>query len=200
MSTPMAKGAALHATLEYLESRGDGSWARVLAALPAAARSQVESVAPTDEVPYGLLVELWDSADAELRPTAPEWMEEAGGFSITARGSQMYGGILRKKDPHEFLTQSVSLFQLFYHPGDMQVVDEGVGRAVLRLDGFDAATPLFCRRQTGGLTAALAIAGGDDPVVRHVRCALEGDAFCEWELRWKAPRASGELALSPRTA
>ena len=50
------------------------------------------------------------------------------------------------------------------------------------------------------LTAALAIAGGDDPVVRHVRCALEGDAFCEWELRWKVPRASGEQSTSPRTA
>jgi hypothetical protein len=192
MSTPLAKGAALHATLEYLDSRGDGMRARVLEALEHGERAQVESVAPTDEVPYGLLVSLWNAADAELRATTPAWMEEAGGFSITARGAQMYGGILRKKDPHEFLTQSVSLFQLFYRPGDMQVVDEGVGRAVLRLDGFDAATSLFCRRQTGGLTAALAIAGGDDPVVRHVRCALEGDAFCEWELRWKVPRVSGE--------
>ncbi len=187
MSIPLAKGAALHATLEYLDSRGDSVRARVLAALKDDERSQMESVTPTDEVPYGLLVTLWDAADAELRATVPGWMEEAGGFSIMARGSQMYGGILRKKDPHEFLTQSVSLFQLFYHPGDMQVVDEEVGRAVLRLDGFDAATPLFCRRQTGGLTAALAIAGGDNPVVRHVRCVLEGDAFCEWELLWKIP-------------
>ena len=192
MSAPMAKGAALHATLEYLDSRGGGMRARVLAALGDGERAQVEGVAPTDEVPYALLVALWNAADAELAVTTPAWMEEAGGLSITARGAQMYGGILRKKDPHEFLTQSVSLFQLFYRPGDMHVVDEEVGRAVLRLEGFDAATPLFCRRQTGGLTAALAIAGGDDPVVRHVRCALEGDAFCEWELKWKTPRASGE--------
>lgn len=192
MNAPLAKGAALHATLEYLDSRGDGMRGRAMSSLQDSERAQVESVAPTDEVPYGLLVSLWNAADAELRATTPAWMEEAGAFSITARGAQMYGGILRKNSPHEFLTQSVSLFQLFYRPGDMQVVDEGVGRAVLRLDGFDAATPLFCRRQSGGLTAALAIAGGDDPVVRHVRCALEGDAFCEWELRWKVPRASGE--------
>ena len=187
MSAPMAKGAALHATLEYLDSRDDDSRERALGALPADARAQVERLAPTDEVPYSLLVMLWNAADVELRDAAPLWMEDAGGFSIRARGAQMYGGILRKKDPHEFLTQSVSLFQLFYHPGDMHVVDEGAGRAVLRLDGFDATTPLFCRRQTGGLTAALAIAGGGDPVVRHVRCALEGDAFCEWELKWKDP-------------
>lgn len=192
MTAPMAKGAALHATLEYLDSRGPECRGRVLAALDVDQRECIERVAPTDEVPYALLVALWDAVDAQLRTADPEWMEHAGGFSIQARGSQMYGGILRKKDPHEFLTQSVSLFQLFYHPGDMQVVDEAMGRAVLRLEGFDAVTPLFCRRQTGGLAAALTIAGGEEPAVRHVRCALEGDAFCEWELKWKALRAGGE--------
>lgn len=192
MNEPMAKGAALHATLEYLDAHEAGRRTLVLAALDDRDRTHLEAAGPTDEVPYASLVKLWEAADAQLRDTAPGWMEDAGGYSIRARGAQMYGGILRKRDPHEFLTQSISLFKLFYHPGDMQVVDEDPGRAVLRLVGFDALTPLFCRRQTGGLAAALAIAGGEDPVVRHVRCALDGDAFCEWELRWKAARTSGE--------
>lgn len=188
----MAKGAALHATLEYLDSRDPDLRGQVMARLGADERAVIESLAPTSELPYALMVALWHAADDALRLIDDEWMEHAGAYSIRARGAQMYGGILRKKSPHEFLTQSISLFRLFYHPGDMQVVDEGAGRAVLRLDGFDAVTPLFCRRQTGGLAAALAIAGGDEPVVRHVRCALEGDAFCEWELTWSVPRTSGE--------
>ena len=188
----MAKGAALHATLEYFDQRDPALRRRVLARLTAAERAEVESLAPTSELPYALIVAVWRAADAELGADAPPWMEDAGGYSIRARGQQMYGGILRKKSPHEFLTQSISLFRLFYHPGDMLVVDEQPGRAVLRLDGFDAVTPLFCRRQTGGLAASLELAGGEEPVVRHVRCALEGDAFCEWELKWRAPRASGE--------
>lgn len=192
MTTLMAKGAALHATLEYLDYRDPGLRGQVMARLGADERAVIESLAPTSELPYALMVALWRAVDDELGATDPAWMEDAGGFSIRARGAQMYGGILRKKSPHEFLTQSISLFRLFYHPGDMQVVDEGTGRAVLRLDGFDAVTPLFCRRQTGGLAAALTIAGGDEPVVRHVRCALEGDAFCEWELTWRAQRTSGE--------
>jgi hypothetical protein len=56
---------------------------------------------------------------------------------------------------------------------------------VLRLVGFDHASPIFCRRQTGGLRQAVALAGGENPRVKHVRCVLEGDAFCEWELRWQ---------------
>ena len=62
---------------------------------------------------------------------------------------------------------------------------EEPGHAVLRLVGFDAGTSVFCRRQTGGLRCAITLAGGAEPSTRHVRCVLEGDAFCEWELRWK---------------
>ena len=49
---------------------------------------------------------------------------------------------------------------------------------------FDEPDVLFCRRQTGGLRCAITLAGGAEPSTRHVRCVLEGDAFCEWELRW----------------
>jgi hypothetical protein len=104
---------------------------------------------------------------------------------------QLYSGILKKSNPTEFLTQSVSLFRLYYRPGNMEVVYEAPGTAVLRLVGFDAGTPLFCRRPTGGLECALKLAGGVAPRARHVRCALEGDAFCEWELGWGASLASG---------
>lgn len=187
-SAMMAKGSTVRSTLDFLrDARGAEGLARVLAAIDPTARQLVEHAGATGEIDYDLLVTLWQAADAELGAADPQWMERAGGFSIARGGTAMYGGILRKKDPGEFLTQSISLFRLYYHPGDMTVVAHDGNRAVLRLVGFDARTPLFCRRQTGGLTKALEIAGGDQPVVRHVRCALEGDAYCEWELTWQGP-------------
>ena len=68
----------------------------------------------------------------------------------------------------------------------MEVVFEAPGQPILRLIGFDPGTPLFCQRQTGGLRCALTLAEGQEPGARHVRCSLEGDAFCEWELSWRA--------------
>jgi hypothetical protein len=38
-----------------------------------------------------------------------------------------------------------------------------------------------------GLLRAVELAGGVHPSVRHVRCSVEGDAFCEWELQWEPP-------------
>jgi hypothetical protein len=180
-----AKGSTLRATLDFLAAEaGPEVVERVLASLPPEERRTVESAAPTAEVPLELLLSLWRAADRVVGAEDPRWIERSGAYAIESRGVQMYGGILRKSSPREFLTQRISLFKLYYQPGNMEVVEEGTGRAVLRLVGFDPGDRLFCRRQAGGLLRSVEMAGGRDAEVRHVRCALEGDAFCEWELRW----------------
>jgi hypothetical protein len=180
-----AKGSTLHATLHFIAAdAGLPALQRILGRLPTAERERLEQARATDEVPYELLLELWRAADEVFSPEDTGWIERAGAHSIESTGVQLYGGILRKPSPLEFLTQRISLFRLYYHPGDMEVVDQGPGRAILRLVDFDAEDPLFCRRQTGGLRRAVELAGGGEPTARHVRCTLDGDAFCEWELGW----------------
>jgi hypothetical protein len=186
----VAKGTTLRATLEFARSvGGDPAVARVLGALAPDERRAVLEATPTDELPFALWARLSEATDAAIGHEVPDWPERAGAHAIESFGLQLYGGILRKASPLEFVTQSVSLFRLYYQPGDMKVVEEEPvgergGRVVLRLVGFEHRSPIFCRRQTGGLVRALEVAGGAQPRVRHVRCALEGDAFCEWELRW----------------
>ena len=181
-----ARGSVLLSTAVYLrEALGDDTFERVLALMPAEERERCLRADPTADVPYALVRAMWHAADRAVGPTDPEWMERAGAFSIESTGMQLYGGILRKSTPIEFLTQSVSLFRLYYHPGDMEVVYQEPGGAVLRLVGFDPVTTLFCQRQTGGLRCAITLAGGLDARTRHVRCSVEGDAFCEWELGWR---------------
>jgi hypothetical protein len=192
----VARAATVRATRAWVRAEaGDALLGEVEAALPAPVRDDVlgaEAGEHGDPLPFASLRALWEALDARLGATRPDWNAEAGAFAIERGGMQQYAGILRKTSPSEFLRQSVSIFQLYYAPGDMLVVQEAPGRAVLRLVGFDHGTPLFCRRQRGGLERALALAGGAEPRVRHVRCACEGDAFCEWELAWRpaegAPR------------
>jgi hypothetical protein len=181
----IAKGSTILTTLDFVRREaGDAACDRALARLAPAERARVAAVSPTDEAPLDLAVALWRAVDAELGPTDPSWSERAGAHAIASAGQQLYSGILRKASPDQFLTQGVSLFRLYYHPGNMEVVEQAPGRVVLRLVGFDVTDPLFCRRQTGGLRQALAIAGGEHATSRHVRCTQEGDAFCEWELGW----------------
>ncbi|HEX6039573.1 hypothetical protein [Longimicrobium sp.] len=188
LAAQYAKGSTLRSTLAFVRSlAGEEGVARVLERVPADDLARIRSAAATDEVPHELLLSLWRAVDAEIGAEHPDWPERSGAFSIASAGVEHYSGILRKKSPAEFLLQRVSLFRLFYQPGNQEVVEEDAGRAVLRLVGFDPGHATFCRRQTGGLLHAVQLAGGVDATVRHVRCSLEGDAFCEWELRWGMP-------------
>lgn len=182
-----AKGAPLVATLAYIgESAGSAVLQQVLDSFSEELRAQVAAVTPTSEIPFSLLREVWRAADVVMRPIDAAWMEKAGAYSIQSAGKQSYSGIIRKGTPAEFLNQPIKLFRLYYHSGDMHIIEQEYGRAVLRLVGFDEPDALFCDRQTGGLREAIAMAGGGEVSVRHVRCANEGDAFCEWELKWQA--------------
>jgi hypothetical protein len=185
---PQAKGAVVVATLDYLRTvHGEAFVGQVLDGMAPSARAVITAAGTTGEIPLDPVYELWRAADNELAASHPDWMEQAGAHSITSKGVQLYSGIVRKSTPLAFLTQPVSLFRLFYQPGEMEIVERSDGRAVLRLHGFDDAVDmLFCRRQTGGLRRALELAGGADAAARHVRCITEGDAFCEWELTWSA--------------
>lgn len=183
---PVTKGSTLRSTLNFIRDRaGAEVLEEVLRRLPMDRRRSLEEVAPTEEIPFEAMSELLLTADQVLGRSDPQWVERSGAFAIDSSGLQLYAGILRKSSPLEFLTQPISLFRLYYQPGNMEVVEHAPDRAVLRLVGFEHRNSLFCRRQTGGLGRALELAGGHRPSTRHVRCALEGDAFCEWELRWE---------------
>lgn len=184
-ATPMARGSTVQTTLEFIRQRfGDEDVRALLAELAEDDRRELLAAGTTDFLPYDRVLALWSAADARLARRHPDWMEEAGAFAIASLGQQLYGGILRKQSPVEFMTQSVSLFRLYYSQGSIEPVEAESGRAVVRLSGMDAVSPLFCARQTGGWRCALELAGGREVQARHVRCTFEGDAFCEWEVRW----------------
>ena len=181
----VARGSTAKATLEFISTRfGEALADRVLNGLDPKLAGRLTSIGTTDDVPYEDLVALWHSAQAELEHAHPRWMEDAGAYAIDSLGQQLYRGLLHKSSPVEFVTQSVSLFRLYYSPGDIVPVEVERGRTVLRLIGFESVDPLFCKRQTGGLVRATELAGGKTVAVSHVRCEHEGDSYCEWELRW----------------
>jgi hypothetical protein len=180
------RGSTLLSTMEYLQHvLPDAQRDEVLARLGPEERELLARVGLTDDVPYTVALHLWRSADRALAMVDPHWAERAGAESIRVRGMQLYSGLIQKPTPMEFLAQHISLFQRYYRPGDMKITERTPGRATARLVGFEPGDTLFCRRLTGGWGAAIEIAGGHDAVVSHPRCVMEGDLFCEWEVRWR---------------
>lgn len=181
-----ARGSTLRSTMDYLaHSLSAAAFEGVLSRLPTDDRALLEAAAVTDDVPYRVALSLWRSADLALAKVDPHWAERAGAEAIRVRGMQLYAGLIQKPTPDDFLDQHISLFQRYYRPGDIKVTARMAGRATVRLIGFEAGDQLFCRRLTGGWLAGIEIAGAREPMVTHARCVLEGDLFCEWDVRWK---------------
>lgn len=182
----LTRGSTVRSTIDFLQSQlPPAGVEEILKRLSPADRKTIRSVGDTDEIPYRVALALWRSIDETLGRDDPEWIDRSGSWAIERAGMQRYSGLIRKPTPIDFLTQHISLFHLYYRPGDMVVVDEGAGRAVMRLVGFEPGDTLFCRRLNGGWLASLRIAGGREVTSIHNRCSLEGDPFCEWELRWR---------------
>ena len=181
----MTRTGTLRNTTEYLLRDATAAEREaILAALPEATRATVERATEYEEVPYEMALALWRAVDVVLGPRDPQWMEHMGAFAIERAAEQIGDVFLRRPSPLAFITQQVPLFQLYYRPGEMVVLESGPGHATIRLVGFEATDPLFCRRFTGGWTRALEITGGRDVSIRHLRCTCERDLFCEWALRW----------------
>ena len=181
----MTRAFTLRSTMEYVEQELPSTGREaILAMLPAAERKIIEATSAQDEVPYEIALHLWRAIDATLAPRDAKWMEHMGAYAIQRAADRIGDVFLHRPSPLAFITQQVPLFRLYYTPGDMVVLGHGPNDAMIRLVGFEPEDSLFCRRFTGGWTAALEITGGRDVVIRHLRCTCEGDLFCEWTLRW----------------
>jgi hypothetical protein len=180
------RGSTVRSTLDFVHDLlPSADIDKILNRLSAGDRRTIRTVGDTDEIPYRVALALWRSVDQSLETTDPGWIDRSGSWAIERAGMRLYSGLIKKPSPIDFLTQQISLFHLYYRPGDMIVVEQGAGRAVTRLVGFEPQETLFCRRLNGGWLAALRIAGGREVTAIHNRCSLEGDPFCEWELRWR---------------
>ena len=120
---------------------GDIMLETILRRLDPPTRALITGAAMTDELSYDALMSLWRSADESLREGDPKWMETAGAYAIDSVGQQLYSGLLRKASPMEFVTQSVSLFQLYYAPGDVVPVEMEINQRGVAVGWFSRGGP-----------------------------------------------------------
>jgi len=178
---------ALRNTVDHLRTvMAANEVSAILSALSAEERALLTSAPDHFMLPYDVALRLWRSADAVLGARDPEWMERMGAAAVERIDGQLGADLVRRASPLALLTQQIPFFRLYYQPGDMRLVEHGTDHAIIRLVDFDPVDRLFCRRFTGGWSAGIALAGGRDPIVRHLRCLCEGDMFCEWSVRWRA--------------
>ena len=93
MTNATAKGSVLHTTMDYVRAEKGGEMLEtILRRLSEEQRRQIEASTPTQELPFDLVLSLWQAVDAELGTEDPGWIERSGAHSIHSMGVQLYSG------------------------------------------------------------------------------------------------------------
>ncbi|HEX8794969.1 MAG TPA: hypothetical protein VF765_28680 [Polyangiaceae bacterium] len=179
-----AKGTAFFHDEEYVkQTYGPDAWARVLAAMPAAAaevRSSIVAVGWYDDT---LLVETLRTVEEVLRERDPRIIETLGRFAAEQDLTRIHRVFLRMASPAFVLERATNLWRRFFDSGRWEVKPAEGGVDGLLIDSA-IVHDVFCRNLQGYLQRLFELVGAKDVTVGHPECRVQGGALCRFAIRW----------------
>lgn len=178
------KGTMLQAHLEWAAANLGPDWAAHAALDAQATVYATRGVLATDWVPLASLVRI-DRAIAAAAGGAPErTFHRLGHYSATRNLAGAYKGFVQE-EPHRFFEQTAVLHSRFQNFGRFRYERTGDRRGLVRLDGYDEYSPVYCASGAGYYEGALATMGAPGPIAAVEKtCICKGDEACTFELAW----------------
>jgi hypothetical protein len=179
------KGTALRARLRYVEERaGTDGYRRFVEALSPETRTLVDArILASGWYPFTAFVEICEVIDRQLGQGDLELCDELGRYGCDANLPTLYKIFFRMADVQYIVKRAAAAWRVNYDEGSMTLVGEGDHEVRLRME---VPTPhrAHCLSVRGWIVRAGELSGAKD--VRVVEtCRLHGDAYCEFDLRWR---------------
>ncbi len=183
------KGTSPTNTLEFVQQRfGEPGVRRWLDALGPASRELFEgkilasswypaATAFTD--PVGRMCDLFFAGDA---PTGA-W--QLGRFSAENTLTGVYKVFVRIGSPGFMLERASKVFETFFRPGEVRLIERGRGLAVMRIQGMDEVSELWENRIGGFIEAAAEIAKAPERRVEVVTHGSAAGRIIDYRLTWR---------------
>jgi hypothetical protein len=188
------RGATFLATLDYVrQSFGEDAVHRVASAVGPAVRELMRdgSLVPHGWYECALLSELTREVDRVCGRGDLALARAAGRFGAFQDVNRFFKWMLRLSGPTTLFTRAASVWNNYHSAG--RYVFEGAegNRASIRIEGWDGADPVMCKRIEGWIERALEITQGTGrhPTIReeaHLRSdpAVCPDRFCRYLAEW----------------
>jgi len=179
------KGSALRARVEWARRLGPEPFARFAQGLSAPSRALVErGVLVSAWYPFELFVELNQVLDRQHGKGDLALCRELGRFGCEVNLKTLYRLFFKLGSVHFILGRSAAAWRVNYDHGQMTVVSQSEGRALLRVTGVPAPHRAHCLSVLGWISRACELSGG--VLVEEIeRCVLLGDPACEFEIAWR---------------
>ncbi|MFQ5458729.1 MAG: hypothetical protein ACE5FC_09825, partial [Myxococcota bacterium] len=112
-------------------------------------------------------------------------MQAMGANSAEADLGSVYRFFLRFGNPGFVISQGSIMWKNYYDGGRLQVVARAPEHVVARLLDDRTLPPLTCNLILGWAARAITLSGGKDVEATHTACRADGQAYCDFEARWR---------------
>ncbi len=190
------RGASFLGTLDFVRTTfGDDQLRKALATLPPPVRDQLghegEALLASAWYDARTLSELTRAIDQTLGAGDLALARAIGKHVAFTDVNRFFKWLFKLAGPKTIFPRAASVWSNYYDGGRYVVEDVSRGRAMLRIEGWDAADEVLCKRLEGWIERALELTIGADlgAAIRETHhCAQDpsvgAHAFCRFEARW----------------
>lgn len=192
----LVRGASICGTVDFiLERYGHAELTRVLAALPPETRRAIgdggAALLPSGWYECAALTELTEQMDLLLGRGDLVLARAVGKQIAFDDVNRFFKWLLRLGGPRVLFARAESVWKNYHNVGRYVAEQVDAEHAVIRIDDWDSAHPVMCKRVEGWIERALELTLGEAvvPTIRetqHLACdpGVPARAFCRFVAEW----------------
>lgn len=193
------RGASIRGTTDFIQRRfGDAELRRVLQSLAPDTRRLLgedgRAPLPSGWYDCAALIELSEQMDRLLGRGDLALARAAGKAIAFDDVNRFFKWLLRLTGPKTLFTRAAGVWRNYHDAGSYVAEEIGDGCAAIRLDDWDSAHPVMCKRIEGWIERALELTLGEGlrPTIRETQhlahdARLGPQAFCRFVAEWRRP-------------
>jgi hypothetical protein len=199
---PNMRGTSVLATLEFMRATfGEAGLAKVLESVSDATREELAG--PTPVLPDGwyrasALSELTRVADQVFGKGDLALAHVIGRHVAFADVNRFFRWLFRLAGPKALFSRAGSVWHSYYDSGTYVLEKIEEGGAAIRIEGWEVADDVLCRRLEGWIARAveLTLGASTHPVIRETHHRAHDPSvcdtmFCRFEVSWGSPEGVG---------
>lgn len=183
---PEVKGSVLLSCLAFVDEKyGPAHRLRLREALDESTRVLMDGkILPVNWYPFEHLIHFMKTAQNVLEPRSHSFYRDMGRFATDFAVNRFYRFLMSFASTERVIRRAEGIWQTFYRPGQMKILEVGNKKARLQLLDFPHESPEFCERLMGWMVRMVELTGGRNCQMLHPLCIARGEPYCEFYATW----------------
>jgi len=181
------RGLSVSLAINYIKKNfGDEGLAKVLDALDQQEREMFKgAMNPMVMYPAKAFIKLINTADKLYGGGDYDICRQIGRFEAENAFGGLYKVFLELGNPSFVIRRAPLAWRTLNDAGDLEIEQTGDKYVKGKISDYPDFDKGFCWNLLGYFEKVLEMSGAKNVNIKEVRCRCQGDAFCEYEIRWE---------------